>query len=585
LRGHSHPWWPEESNGCLASSSAKDGGKGTDTCDKRYAWSVPHRALAYDRAVLIEGAELETPAAPLDDLLQVGLDLDPDAVAIVSARRALRWRALDRAGAALAAGYRGLGLEPGDRVASLMPNRVDLAVHYLACFRAELITTPLNYRYTAREIDHALEVSEASVLLAHVERAEDVAASNLANRLALGTIAYHDAEPLPTGNEEPPGIDGGWRHDFASLLDSEPLVDAQPPPDPRAPAAIFFTSGSTGPAKGVTHSRETLRWMIASAAAALELKASDVFLPGSSMSHIGSFLWTLSALSVGAQVVVARSTDAHELLPLLRDHQPTVLSMIPAALSALIHDHELRPGDFSSLRLCRAGADKVSTELLAEFSATAGFPIVEGYGMTEVGLATMNPPSGEIRQGSIGKPIHGFAVTLRDERREPIVAGEVGRIWIRTRSRMLGYWEAPEATDEVVSEDWLDSGDLARADEDGYLWFFGRKKQVIVHDGSNISPYEVEGALLEHPAVALAGAVGIHDEVHGENVRAYVTLHDGVETPSRADLIVWCRDRIGYKAPEEIVFLDEMPLNPTGKIDRVGLKRMAEDHLHPHGLS
>jgi long-chain acyl-CoA synthetase len=204
--------------------------------------------------------------------------------------------------------------------------------------------------------------------------------------------------------------------------------------------------------------------------------------------------------------------------------------------------------------------------------------------MTEVGLATLNPPSGEIRQGSIGRPICGFTIALRQEGDGQLEAGEVGRIWIRSPSRMAGYWQAPEATEEVLTDGWLDSGDLARADEDGYLWFFGRKKQVIVHDGSNISPYEVEGALVEHPAVALAGAVGVHDEVHGENVRAYVTLNDGAEPPSRADLIVFCRERIGYKAPEEIVFLDEMPLNPTGKIDRVELKRMAEDHLHPHGL-
>jgi acyl-coenzyme A synthetase/AMP-(fatty) acid ligase len=236
--------------------------------------------------------------------------------------------------------------------------------------------------------------------------------------------------------------------------------------------------------------------------------------------------------------------------------------------------------------MCRAGADKVSTELLTEFASEAGFPIVEGYGMTEVGLATLNPPSGEIRQGSIGRPICGFKIALRkEEGGEQIEAGEVGRIWIRSRSRMVGYWQAPEATDEVVTDDWLDSGDLARADDDGYLWFFGRKKQVIVHDGSNISPYEVEGALVEHPAVALAGAVGIHDEVHGENVRAYVTLNEGIDTPSRADLIVFCREQIGYKAPEEIVFLDEMPLNATGKIDRAELKRMAEDHLHPHGIT
>lgn len=529
----------------------------------------------------LQGAQLEAAARPLNDLLEVGLAAAPDEVAITSARRALSWRDLDHAGAALAGGYRDLGLGEGDRVASLMPNRVDLVVHYLACFRAGLVATPLNYRYTAPEIDHALRVSGASALLAHAERAEDVAASELADRLPLGKIVYRDPEPLSGGggrsSEEP-----GWGSDFATLVDAGTPAPGDSSPDPGLPAAIFFTSGSTGPAKGVTHTRETLRWMIASAAAAFELEASDVFLPGSSMSHIGSFLWALATLSVGGKVVVARSTDAHELLPLLREQQPTVLAMIPAALSALIHDHELSPGDFSSLRLCRAGADKVSTELLAEFSAAAGFPIVEGYGMTEVGLATLNPVSGEIRQGSIGQPVPGFAIELRDEQGASTEAGDVGRIWIRSHSRMQGYWDAAEATEEVVIDDWLDSGDLARADDDGYLWFFGRKKQVIVHDGSNISPYEVEGALLEHPAVVLAGAVGIHDETHGENVRAYVTLREDATRPSRADLIVFCRDRIGYKAPEEIVFLDEMPLNPTGKIDRAGLKRMAEDHLHPH---
>jgi acyl-CoA synthetase (AMP-forming)/AMP-acid ligase II len=532
--------------------------------------------------VLLEGTELDTPAGPLDDLLRAGLEASSDEIAIRSAVRELTWRELDEASSALAGGYRGLGLEPGDRLASLVPNRIDLVIHYLACFRAGVVATPLNYRYTAKEIDHALEVSGAAALLVHVERAEDVAASGLAGGLRLGTIAYRDPEPLPAGAGD--AGDAAWDHDFAELAAAEPLASSEQPADPELPAVIFFTSGSTGPAKGVTHTRETLRWMIGSAAAAFELSSDDVFLPGSSMSHLGSFLWSLATLSVGGRVVVARSTDAHELLPLLREHRPTVLAMIPAALSALIHDHELEPGDFSSLRMCRAGADKVSTELLTEFSDAAGFPIVEGYGMSEVGLATLNPPSGEIRQGSIGQPIQGFAIALRDEEGESIDAGEVGRIWIRSRSRMSGYWEAPEATEEVVVDGWLDSGDLARADEDGYLWFFGRKKQVIVHDGSNISPYEVEGALLEHPAVDLAGAVGIHDEVHGENVRAYVSLKEGAEAPSRADLIVFCRERIGYKAPEEIVFLDEMPLNPTGKIDRAGLKRMAEEHLHPHGL-
>jgi acyl-CoA synthetase (AMP-forming)/AMP-acid ligase II len=527
--------------------------------------------------MLIDGLPLESPAPPLSDLLRAGLEAHQDEPALVSAVRSMSWRELEEESERLAGGYRALGLEAGDRTASLMPNRIALIVHYLACFKAGLVATPLNYRYTHREIDHALEVSGAKALLAHVERVEDVGESRLAGQLPLGAIAYADPElPGDVGDVD-------WPHSFDRLLESEPLP-AGPQPDLSEPAAIFFTSGSTGPAKGVTHTRSSLRWMIASAAAAFELDAEDVFLPGSSMSHIGSFLWALSMLSVGGRVVVARTFDSHELLPLLREQRPTVLAMIPAALLALVRDHDLQPHDFDSLRVCRSGSDKVSTELLHEFAAVAGFPIVEGYGMTEVGLATLNPPSGVVKQGSIGRPISGFSIALRGEGEEPVEAESVGRIWIRTPAAMAGYWQAPEATAEVLQEGWIDSGDLARADGEGYLWFFGRKKQVIVHDGSNISPYEVEGALNEHPAIALAGAVGIHDTTHGENVRAYVTLREGADRPAAADLIVHCRERIGYKAPEEIVFLDEMPLNPTGKIDRAGLKKMAEDHLHPHGL-
>jgi acyl-coenzyme A synthetase/AMP-(fatty) acid ligase len=353
-------------------------------------------------------------------------------------------------------------------------------------------------------------------------------------------------------------------------------------PDLAAPAAIFFTSGSTGPAKGVTHTLETLGWMASSAVEGLEITADDVFLPGSSMSHIGSFLWTIASLRTGAQVVVARTFDAHEILPLLREHRPTVLAMIPAALAALVRDHDVRAEDFASLRLCRAGADKVALELEDEFAKLCGISIDEGYGMTEVGIATMNPPSGVIKEGSIGRPVPGFTIAIRDDTGAEVPADTVGRVFIQSRSHTIGYWDNPEATAEVLQDGWLDSGDLVRADEDGYLWFFGRKKQIIVHDGSNISPLEVEGALVEHPSVALAGVVGIHDQTHGENVRAYVTLKDGAPVPTAADLIVFARERVGYKAPDEIVFLDEMPLNPTGKVDRVGLKRRAEDHVNPH---
>jgi acyl-CoA synthetase (AMP-forming)/AMP-acid ligase II len=514
----------------------------------------------------IVGRPLSTPF-DLGGILERGLAADPDATALVCADGRLSWRELDDQSAQLASGYQSLGLEPGDRVASLMPNRVALVVHYLACFRAGLTVTPLNYRYTAREIDHALTVSGAAALVAHAERTGDVVAT-AASATRLGVI-------LAEGDADGPTLEG-------LMAGGDPDRVPAPAVAPRAPAAVFFTSGSTGPAKGVTHTLETLGWMSASAADAFELTPDDVFLPASSISHVGGFLWTISSLATGARVVLARTFDAGEVLPLLRTHRPTILAMIPAALAALIRDHDATPEDFASLRICRAGADKVSLELENEFSHLVGFLIDEGYGMTEVGLVTLNPPSGVIKRGSIGRPVAASEVSLRDDDGNEVGVGTVGRVWIRTPSQTVGYWDNPEATAEIMADGWLDSGDLAHADDDGYLWFFGRKKQIIVHDGSNISPMEVEDALCDHPAVELVGVVGIHDTVHGENVRAYCTLRPGVTRPAAQDLIDFARERVGYKAPEEIVFLDEMPLNPTGKIDRVSLKELAEAHLHPH---
>ena len=178
--------------------------------------------------------------------------------------RSMTWRELDReSSAAGRAATAALGLSEGDRLASLMPNRIDLAVHYLACFKAGLVATPLNYRYTFREIDHALEVSGADALLAHVERVEDVAASALAGALRCGVIAYRD-EPAD-GADRRAGRTTSRRCSRPSRWSTTRRRIR------RFPAAIFFTSGSTGPAKGVTHTRESLRWMIASAAAAFEL--------------------------------------------------------------------------------------------------------------------------------------------------------------------------------------------------------------------------------------------------------------------------------------------------------------------------
>ena len=172
-------------------------------------------------------------------------------------------------------------------------------------------------------------------------------------------------------------------------------------------------------------------------------------------------------------------------------------------------------------------ATKFRVELEKEFTDLAGFEIDETYGMTEIGIATMNPPSGPNRIGSIGKLGPGFVASIRDDDGREVPAGSEGRMWIKAPSNMVGYWNHPDATAETIVDGWLDTGDVVSIDADGYVWFRGRQKQIIIHDGSNICPQEVEESLLEHPAVENAGVIGIHNLVHGENVRAYIAWQAG----------------------------------------------------------
>jgi len=515
----------------------------------------------------ISGAPLGDPIV-ISNLLGCGLELNPDEPALVSTVARWTWRELDVASRRLAANLLALGLKPGDRVASLMPNRVDLIVHYLGCLRAGLVVMPLNYRYTPQEIDYALQVGGASVLLVHQERERDLAQSNLAKGLPNGTIRYDDWDQ--------PQDDGLC---FAELMTSPSPKAELPIPHPDSPAIMLFTSGSTGRPKGVTHTHKSLGHILASTIASFALGPKDVMLPGISISHIAGIGYSLSTLAAGGRVDVARKYIDEELLQLLRQTQPTAMVMLPSSLFHLIRDPDAAGEDFRSLRLCIVGGDKVGKVLEDEFKSLTGLQITTNYGMTEIGFATSCPLS-EIRPGSIGKPFPGFNLSIRDEAGIELPPGGAGRLWVNSKTVMAGYWNNPEATAQTIVDEWLDTGDIVRADDDGFLWYTGRQKQIIVHDGSNISPQEIEEVLQAHQAIADVGVVGVHDPIHGENVRAYVALKPGAERPPELKLIAFARARIGYKAPEEIVFVDELPLNAAGKIDRARLKDLADQSLH-----
>ncbi len=510
----------------------------------------------------IVGPKLTGPVT-LASLLDVGLATKPDQAALVLLHRTWSWRELEEDSSRLARQYVAMGLVPGDRVASLLPNRGELIIHYLACCKAGLVATPLNYRYQSPEIDHALEVSGAAVIVAHAERADALSASKIVPQIRLGRILFE-------------ATDGGHPH-LEELMTADGSAKPLPsPPAADVPAFIFFTSGSTGKPKGVTHTHATFGWMVASAVAGLGIRPDDVFLPATSASHVACCSLSFAGLAAGATVAMARAFGPDELLPLIRLARPTLLCSLPGPIFALARDHGATRIDFESIRRCVSGGDKISAELEHEYTAIAGHEIEELYGMTETGTATYNPSGPLNRIGSIGQMAPGFTASVRDADGSEASLGTTGRLWMKSPSNMVGYWNRPDATAETIIDGWLDTGDLASADEQNYLWFRGRKKQIIIHDGSNICPQEVEDSLLEHQAVASACVVGVHDLLHGENVRAYITLRADEKRPSAAELIQFSKARVGYKSPDEIIVLAEMPTTAVGKVDRVALKALAE---------
>ena len=183
-------------------------------------------------------------------------------------------------------------------------------------------------------------------------------------------------------------------------------------------------------------------------------------------------------------------------------------------------------------------------ELEREFTALSGFTIDEAYGLTETGLVAVSPPD-RIKLGSVGQVVPGVSMSIRDDNGNVVASGADGRVWIKTDAACIGYWGDENATAEAFVDGWLDSGDVISADADGYLHFRGRRKQIIVHDSSNINPQEIEGVLFEHPSVESAGVIGIHDEIHGENVRVYITLRDGSVRPPDLELIRFARAKVG----------------------------------------
>jgi long-chain acyl-CoA synthetase len=456
--------------------------------------------------------------------------------------RCLRSGELHERAARLAGGLRHLGVEPGDRVVVLMANCPEVGIAYHAIWRAGGVVTPAIFLLPPSELAYIVRDAGATVVLATPELAD------VANEAAGdATVVLPDAFP--------------W------LEQAEPLPVAR-----RAssdPAALLYTGGTTGRAKGVLLSHENLWFAGKAGHDAGHVPGVVRGLVPLPLSHAYGLLVTAVGLHAVEPhpTVLMRWFEPERFLELAQEHRTQVTAVVPSMLRLLLAQ-PLEKYDLSELRYVVSGGAPLPADVAeALLRRLPQVEIREGYGLTETAAIVSSTPPGHARLGSVGKPVPGVEVRIDGDGE-----GEVGEICVRSRSVMLGYWQAPELTAEAILDGWLHTGDLGYLDADGYLYVVDRKKDLIIRGGFNVFPRDVEEALLEHPAVSAAGVVGRPDESHGEEVVAFVELGGGQDVDEE-ELIAWSKDRIGgYRYPREMHIVSSLPLTPVGKVDRKALR-------------
>jgi len=457
----------------------------------------------------------------------------------------------------LAGGLVGLGLEPGARVAVTMANSPEVGIVYQALWRAGLIVTPANFLLAVEDLRHVLADAEAAAVITSPEFAEKVRAA----AAGLGSVGHL----ICTGE-----VDG-----FQALAD---LEEADPGPIvPRADdqlAALLYTGGTTGRAKGVMLTHAALDFAGAAAQRAAHVPGVNRALATLPLSHAYGLLVTIAGMHSPERpvVVLLRWFDPVGFLEAIAEHRLQSSAVVPSMLSLLL-SQPLERYDLSSLRFLSCGAAPLAPELAEQFvRRVPSVSIRQGYGLTETAALVATNPVGRERPGSVGLPVPGTEVRIVGEDGSVLPAGEVGEVCVRSAAVMRGYWRSPEATAEALRDGWLHTGDLGYLDQQGYLFIVDRKKDLIIRGGFNVYPRDVEDALLEHPAIEAAGVVGRPDEVHGEEVVAFVSLRPEA-CVSGQELVTWARERIGgYRYPRELHVIDSLPLTSVGKLDRKALR-------------
>jgi long-chain acyl-CoA synthetase len=472
---------------------------------------------------------------------------EPDGPAVADATTTLTNADFARRVRSVAAQLAWEGVAAHDVVGLRLTNRVEFVIVLFAAWRIGATVTPVNPALTPAEASRQLADADAKL---HV--IED------------------GSEPLP---------------DIASIAVSELRYDltpggAAPDRDPRAVddvdtlALLIYTSGTTGVPKGVMLDHANLDAMAEMGRAALQLDASDRCLLILPLFHVnGIVVSVLAPLLAGASVTIAERFSPGSFFETVERVRPTYFSAVPTIynmLGALPDD--VRP-DTSSIRFGVCGAAPASAELLSAFEARYGFPLVEGYGLSEATCgSTINPVDGPRKAGTVGLPFPGQELRITAADGTPLPQGAVGEVTVSGPNVMRGYLGRPEETAAVLTDGWLRTGDVGRLDEDGYLTIVGRSKEMIIRGGENIYPKEIEDLLLSDPAVLEAAVVGVPDDTWGEVVAAFLQPRPGMAVDLDAIKELCARELSPYKRPISLTVLEALPKNAVGKLDKRSLR-------------